>query len=452
MGLTLLARPIGSKNCQTIILSIGCVILLMLTGSPSVPGQDPPPVPPPPAGPVLRSTDFGVTWASTKPGLSRQPYFLTSSPEAPGVLYAGTDQGVFKSTDQGDHWVQSPGTITLFFVVTIAVDPVVPTTVYAGGACYAGGGVLKSKDAGLTWTLYKSDFSWELIDKLIIDPSHPSTIYALDEVNLWKSVDRGKHWVSCLSYPSPGGNVFSAAFVLDPIHPSTLYVAGNAHVYKSTNAGDTWVDITDRVSASGVTQPLGLKMNPVNSSEIFVEGFNGLAKTTDGGDTWERFADETSRLFEGVAAYSASLSIIYSTRYSGEFASLFRTTDQGKTWGSSRLPVLSNNRFCVDSGDPAILYWEVPAQIKPTGNPSIRAFSIAGKGLFVSGDSFDAGAVILLNGEEQPTENDKQIPNGSLFGKTAGKRIRNNPDIKIQVRNANGRLSQEVTYIPLPIR
>jgi photosystem II stability/assembly factor-like uncharacterized protein len=429
-------------------LSIGCVILLTLSRSSSVSGQDPPPIPPPPVGPVHRSTDFGVTWASTKPGLSRQAYFITSSPGSPGVLYAGTDQGVSKSTDRGDHWVQSPGTITLFFVVTIAVDPLVPTTVYAGGGCYAGGGVLKSKDAGLTWTLYKSDFTWELIEKLIIDPENRSTIYALDDVNLWKSVDRGKHWFSCLSYPNPGDNIFSADFVLDSSHPSTLYVAGNAHLYKSTNAGDTWVDITNRISVSGLTQPLALKMNPVNSSEIFAEGFNGTAKTTNGGDTWARFDDETSRLFYGVVAYSASPSIIYSSNS----LSLSRSTDQGKTWVSSLLPEFGDNRFCIDSGDPAILYWEVPAQTKSTDEPSIRGFSIAGNGLFISGSSFDVGAVILLNGEEQPTANDKQSPTDTLFGKTAGKRIRNDPDTKIQVRNANGKLSQEVTYVPLANR
>jgi hypothetical protein len=92
MSLPLLASPIDSKQCRAIILSIGCVILLTLSRSSSVRGQDPPPMPPPPVGPVLRSTDFGVTWASTKPGLSRQAYFITSSPGSPGVLYAGTNQ------------------------------------------------------------------------------------------------------------------------------------------------------------------------------------------------------------------------------------------------------------------------------------------------------------------------------------------------------------------------
>ena len=70
--------------------------------------------------------------------------------------------------------------------------------------------------------------------------------------------------------------------------------------------------------------------------------------------------------------------------------------------------------------------------------------SAAGKKLFVEGENFDPGAVILLNGEEQTTKNDRQNPRASLIGKRAGKKIK--PGDRLQVRNPNGSLSDEFIY------
>ena len=74
----------------------------------------------------------------------------------------------------------------------------------------------------------------------------------------------------------------------------------------------------------------------------------------------------------------------------------------------------------------------------------ITRAAVAGKKLFVFGDHFDPGAVILLNGEEQKTANDDQNPKTILIGRKAGKRVQ--PGDKLQVRNSNGSLSQEFIF------
>jgi hypothetical protein len=68
----------------------------------------------------------------------------------------------------------------------------------------------------------------------------------------------------------------------------------------------------------------------------------------------------------------------------------------------------------------------------------------AGKKLFILGQNFARGAVILLDGEEQKTSNDDQNPQGSLIGTKAGKKIK--PGDKLQVRNPSGTISQEFTF------
>ncbi len=70
--------------------------------------------------------------------------------------------------------------------------------------------------------------------------------------------------------------------------------------------------------------------------------------------------------------------------------------------------------------------------------------SVQGKNLFVFGENFDPGAVILLIGEEQKTKHAGQNPETTLIGKKVGKKIK--PGDKLQVRNPNGTLSQEFIF------
>ena len=84
----------------------------------------------------------------------------------------------------------------------------------------------------------------------------------------------------------------------------------------------------------------------------------------------------------------------------------------------------------------------------PLGNCDIRVTSVdaRGKKLFVSGDNFDNGATILINGKEQNTLNDDEHWTSVLIGKKAGKKIDVGQIVTIQVRNSNGRLSQEFSF------
>lgn len=75
---------------------------------------------------------------------------------------------------------------------------------------------------------------------------------------------------------------------------------------------------------------------------------------------------------------------------------------------------------------------------------TITSASVAGKKLFVSGENFDPGAVILLNGAVQITKHDAENPKTSLIGKKAGKKIQ--PGDKLQVRNPNGTISLEFVF------
>jgi beta-propeller repeat-containing protein/IPT/TIG domain-containing protein len=85
------------------------------------------------------------------------------------------------------------------------------------------------------------------------------------------------------------------------------------------------------------------------------------------------------------------------------------------------------------------------AKIKSSGLSISRA-EIQGKNLLIFGSGFDAGAKILLNGEQQKTRNDDVNPTGALFGKKVAKKITPGETITLQVRNSDGALSNEFRF------
>jgi hypothetical protein len=76
--------------------------------------------------------------------------------------------------------------------------------------------------------------------------------------------------------------------------------------------------------------------------------------------------------------------------------------------------------------------------------PRIIMASVSGKKLFITGENFHAGAVILLNGEEQKSKNDKQNPQTTLIGKKVGKKIKAGDTL--QVRNPDDTISEAFIF------
>jgi hypothetical protein len=79
--------------------------------------------------------------------------------------------------------------------------------------------------------------------------------------------------------------------------------------------------------------------------------------------------------------------------------------------------------------------------------PSISSAMVEGKKLIVMGEGFDEGAVILLDGVEQPTTNDPQSPAVKLMSKKAGKKVKPGQAVMIQIRNSDGTLSQQYNFL-----
>lgn len=100
---------------------------------------------------------------------------LAVDPLNPLTLYAGTaGNGVFKSTDGGQHWQPANTGLTNTAVTALAIDPVNPTTLYAS----TDNGVFKSTDGAISWQAINTGLTNTSVAALAIDPVNPTILYA----------------------------------------------------------------------------------------------------------------------------------------------------------------------------------------------------------------------------------------------------------------------------------
>src|SRR5262250_1050180 len=238
------------------------------------------------SGGVWKSVNGGTTF---KPVFDKQPVqsigAVTIDPKNPKIVWVGTGEswtrnsvsignGVYKSTDGGDNWV-NVGLGGTERIAKILVDPSQTDTVYAcaPGKLWSDGedrGVYKTTDGGKTWTKILKGANLSTGCSMIsMDSKNPSTLYA----GMWDF--RRKGW----TFRSGGDG---------PDAPSA------SGLFKSTDGGTTWSSL-DEKSAKGLpSKPWGrvaVTVAPGKPSVVysFIEAAvpkNGLYRSDDGGATW----------------------------------------------------------------------------------------------------------------------------------------------------------------------
>lgn len=192
-----------------------------------------------PDGGLWVSRDAGKTW--TEPaGLHGQAiYAFIQAPSDAKTLFAGTLQGVFRSSDSGATWkpISPAGSREIHEVESLAVDPTNPEIVYVG-----------------TWHLP------------------------------WKTSDGGKSWHNIKKGLIDDSDVFS--IVVDPKHPRTVYLSACSGIYKSESGGELFRKIQGIPSEARRTRVL--MQDPNDLKAVYAGTTEGLYKTLDGGHTFRR--------------------------------------------------------------------------------------------------------------------------------------------------------------------
>jgi hypothetical protein len=179
-------------------------------------------------GGVFKSTNAAATWSSvfSLSGVTA----LAINPATPATVYAGTPNGVYRSTDGGSNWIAFSNGLTNQFRDTLVINPASPATLYAG----TWGGLFKTTNSGTNWTMLNlGSTNTTNITALALDPQVPSTLYAAyaagtNGVGVSKSTDGGNTWQPLWTGLTNG----VAALAINPQSPTAL-LAGR---YAATNA------------------------------------------------------------------------------------------------------------------------------------------------------------------------------------------------------------------------
>jgi CSLREA domain-containing protein len=283
-------------------------------------------------------------------------HFLTIDPLTPTTLYAGVGTfaepyiaAVFKSTDGGITWVSRNAGLpaTAAGVTVLAIDPVTATTLYAG----AYGGVFKSTDAGASWGASSAGLPpFAQVPALVIDPLNPNTLYASAGA-VFKSTDAGLSWKASNS----GLADSSVALAIDPQTPSTLYAGTDSRegVFKSTDSGASW-------NASGVGLPdfadsLAIVADPKMPSTLYTAtGYGGVFKSTDSGASWNASG-------VGLPDFAFPVALVAdpnmpNTLYTATDHRVFKSTNGGMSWSATDLSPSVSGTLAIDPRTPSTLY------------------------------------------------------------------------------------------------
>lgn len=294
----------------------------------------------------VRSEDGGETWSRRNAGLS-STYLNTIAVDAsrPGTLYAGAWGGLFKTTDDGRQWTPIGVSLGEIDVQAVRVARSDPETVYIATS---GRGVFRSGDAGQHWTARSNGLPEEILRDLIIDPSDPDLVYAAtNRSGVYLTTDGGITWVS-----SSGSTIRSSfRLALDPAAPSTLYAGTQgAGIFRSEDRGATWQAWNDGLPNGASIY--GLSVRPDTGAlyaGLFSLGVYGRTRED------ERWIERNSGL-TGYVVSAAMLDAQNGVLFTGIETygpSIFRSTDQGRTWAVSNRGMSYPPVYCL-AQDPAV--------------------------------------------------------------------------------------------------
>lgn len=213
-------------------------------------------------------------------------------------LIAGTQNGIFRTADNGSHW-----TIVGLPHTDVWALARIGSYIFAGAAS----GVSRSDDGGTTWTDMHNGLQIKGALTLV---AQDDTLMLGTQAGLFRSTDGGESWASLgLS----NEYIFTVVF-----NGSDIYAGARSGLYRSTDNGLTWIAVAEGLQQSTYT----LLITPTVWLKTGYYSW-GIYRSTDLGATWTNCPNTPNQLVQFALVNNT---LIASSQ------GVYRSTDDGLNW------------------------------------------------------------------------------------------------------------------------
>lgn len=346
----------------------------------------------------FKTTDSGKTWTKLQMELNFQgvtSVYFTSADIGFASIGNGHAGPVLKTTDGGITWA------TKTLPVSWGFNKVIFTSMQTGFMVGDLGNILKTEDAGESWQI-QNEFPSSLSNSNLasVDFINQDLGFAVGKTDILKTTDSGKHWelvaqsafdirsvsfidslhgicvggdwlheYSCITTTSDGGKTWvensptiSNTYInkVRFFNANTGYaVCGNGNasgglILKTTDAGNTWLAMNTGLDNYGMSD-----LSIADENTIFLVGGSGhILKSSDAGVSWQKQNSNTNETLNAVFFLNANVGYVV-----GDNQTILKTTDGGNNW-IRQLSPKTKHLYSVcfkdsDTGYIASFDWEV---------------------------------------------------------------------------------------------
>ena len=304
-------------------------------------------------------------WDELTNGLPPSPEVrvIAIHPLQPEVVFAGTQDGIYRSGSRGNHWRRLNLPVAGSTVWSLLFRPHAPSVMYVG---LAPAQIFRTRDGGDTWEPLPISLGHDVITMsfetrviaMVADPSFPDEMYAGLEVGgMIRSLDGGDSWEPINRGLAEGGEhrLDVHGVQVSATQPSAVVMSAREGMFYGAERGSHWQPI-DFKNYSPMTYTRDLLLSARHPDTLYVSvgkaarsDAGALFRSRDLGETWER-------VDHGVTARSTMMAVAINARRPSQLycatrdGQVFGSLDDGVTWKEYPLPEAAKEVYALAVG------------------------------------------------------------------------------------------------------